>query len=144
VKTRIAFLLVVIAAVVGFYYSTIRPTLTPAQPALNRRLIQDYRPPDIPPPQLPQPKIEMPALPLPRPGSVLPASDQAATVRRDNGTPLRMEVPIRNGATIDFSFGAPHVRSQGEDQVALDKALKEMAEATKDVQFPPQTAPGKK
>lgn len=143
-KTRIAFLLLVIAAVVGFYYSTIRPTLTPAQPALNRRLIQDYRPPEIPPPQLPQPKIEMPTLPLPIPGSVRPTPEQAAAIRREDRTPLRMEVPIQNGATIDLSFGAPHVRSQGDDQVALDKALKEMAEATKDVQFPPSPAPQKK
>jgi hypothetical protein len=39
--------------------------------------------------------------------------------------------------TIDFSTGAPMVKGFGKDQEALDKALKEMAEATKDVKFAP-------
>ena len=50
---------------------------------------------------------------------------------------MKTEVPIQDTATIDFSIGAPVVRSGGKDQEALDKALKEMAEATKDVSFPP-------
>jgi hypothetical protein len=50
---------------------------------------------------------------------------------------LKMEVPIQDGATIDFSFDGPVVKSGGEDQAALDRALREMAEATKDTKFPP-------
>jgi hypothetical protein len=50
-------------------------------------------------------------------------------------------VPIQHGATIDFSTGSPMVKMQGKDQEALDKALKEIAEATKDVTFPPSPPP---
>jgi CRISPR/Cas system-associated exonuclease Cas4 (RecB family) len=35
------------------------------------------------------------------------------------------------------------VKMQGKDQEALDKALKEIAEATKDVTFPPSLPPKK-
>jgi hypothetical protein len=41
------------------------------------------------------------------------------------------EVPIQNGATIDFSTGAPVIKMQGKDQEALDAALKEIDEALK-------------
>lgn len=129
-KSRIIWLVVVVAALAGFYYTTIKPTLTPTPPALNRRVNREFRPLDIAPPPLPAPKIETPALPLPLPSAVV------AQPARDGRTPLRTEVPIQNGATIDFSIGAPIVRSQGDDQAALDRALKEMADATKDVTFP--------
>jgi len=39
--------------------------------------------------------------------------------------------------TIDFSSGQPVVKESPEDQAALNAALKEMAEATKDVVIPP-------
>jgi hypothetical protein len=45
------------------------------------------------------------------------------------------EVPIQNGATIDFSTGAPVVKIQGKDQDELERALKEMAEAVKGTTF---------
>jgi hypothetical protein len=52
---------------------------------------------------------------------------------RPRFTPL--ETPIQDKATIDFSIGAPVVRSDGDDKDALERALKNMAEATKDVKF---------
>ena len=134
-KSRILWLVVVAAAIAGFYYATIRPLLQPARPPLNRHLSKEYRPLDIPPPPLPEPKIEIPTLPLPLPTAIVPRAD--ATAATDDRRPLRLEVPIQDGATIDFSIGAPVVRSQGDDKAALEKALKEMAEATKDTQFSP-------
>lgn len=118
----------------GFYYATIRPALTPATPALNKRLTEEYRPLEVEPPPLPEPKIEMPNVPLP-----LPSAVSGSFAKRDDRQPLKLEVPIQDGATIDFSIGAPVVRSQGDDKAALEKALKEMADATKDVQFPAST-----
>lgn len=135
-KSRLLWLTVVLAAIGGFYYTTIRPALSPAPAHLNRRLSQEIRPPEIPPPALPEVKIEMPALPLPAPETFRPPAPVAAT-RRDENSPSRQAVPIQDGATIDFSQGAPHIRSQGDDKAALEKALKEMADATKDVSFPP-------
>ena len=55
---------------------------------------------------------------------------------------FKPEVPIQDGATIDFSIGAPVVRSGGPDTEALDRALKEMADATKNVTFPPPPPKG--
>ena len=43
--------------------------------------------------------------------------------------------------TIDFSSGQPVVKDSAEDQAAIDAALKDMAEATKNVTF---EAPKKK
>ena len=47
------------------------------------------------------------------------------------------EVPIEDGKTIDFSKGKAEVRNTAEDQAAMDAALKEMEEATKDITFEP-------
>lgn len=115
----------------GFYYVTIRPALTPTPRNLNKRLTEDYRPPEVPPPPLPAPKIDVPTLPLPLPSAVTPVA------RRDDRVPLRMEVPVQDRAKIDFSNGAPVVNSTLEEQAALDKTVKEMLEAAKNVQFPP-------
>lgn len=71
----------------------------------------------------------MPSLNLPPP---------PVAIRREDPAPAPLEVPIQNGATIDFSTGAPHVRMQGKDKEALDKALRDMAEATKETSFPPR------
>lgn len=45
-------------------------------------------------------------------------------------------VPIKDGKTIDFSSGRAVVKDSPEDRVALEKALKEMNAAAKDVTFP--------
>jgi hypothetical protein len=139
VKSRLIWIAVIVVAVGAFYYTTIRPTLTPTSPGLNRKLSKEFHPAAIPPPPLPAPIIETPTIPLPAPGTVGVSSSTHASLRRDDGRPAPLEVPIQNGATIDFSFGAPIVRTQGDDQAALEKTLKEMAEATKDITFPPRT-----
>lgn len=41
------------------------------------------------------------------------------------------------GKTIDFSSGKPVVTDSPEDRAALEKALREIAEATRDVKFGP-------
>ena len=123
-----------VAAIAGFYFATIRPALRESPAVPDRRSINrefaGFQPPPIPPPPLPE--IRMPALPLPPPPSV------AGAVRRDDSAPATLEVPIQNGATIDFSTGAPHVRMQGKDKEALDQALRDIAEATKETAFPPR------
>ncbi len=51
--------------------------------------------------------------------------------------PLPPEVSIEDGKTIDFSKGKAEVRNTAEDQAAMDAAVKEMEEATKDISFGP-------
>ncbi|MES2695308.1 MAG: hypothetical protein V4773_17665 [Verrucomicrobiota bacterium] len=136
-KSRLIWIVVVVGALAGFYYATIRPMLQPTAPrGLGRHVNSEFRPADIPMPPLPEPKFETPVIPLPSPIFV--------AAPRDTRKPLAPPtVPIQDGATIDFSIGAPSVRSIGDDKTALDKALKEMAEATKDIEFPP-SVPEKK
>ncbi|MGA2691965.1 MAG: hypothetical protein ABSF76_06330 [Opitutaceae bacterium] len=45
-------------------------------------------------------------------------------------------VPIQDGKTLDFSGGSPVIRDSAADKAALDKAVKEMDEASKSVTFP--------
>jgi hypothetical protein len=86
---------------------------------------------DLKPPALPA--IEPPALVIPEiPTFKLPVVPPPP---RSDPIPGRPEVPIQNQATIDFSTGAPVVRVHGKDQDALEAALKEMAEVTKDVKI---------
>ena len=68
------------------------------------------------------------------------ATPVAPRVQRKTESPKPV-VPIQDGATIDFSIGAPVVRSGGTDTEALERSLKEMATATKDVTFPPPAKP---
>lgn len=135
-KSRLIWAAVLLAAVAGFYYVTIRPTQTQS-PGFSRKRppLRHLVPPEIAPPTLPVPVFEPPALAPPALPTtlVLPA----LPANRPGRIPSRMEVPIQDHATIDFSTGAPHVIVQGKDQEALDKALKEMAEATKDITFTP-------
>ncbi len=92
----------------------------PAAPSTSQ-----FAPPPLPPPTF------LPA-DAPAPRIVLPES-----VSRPQVVPLVPEIPIQDGATIDFSIGAPVVRSGGADTEALDRALREMAEATRNTTFPP-------
>lgn len=143
-KTRLLVIAVVIAALVGFYYVTIRPMFEPALPRFNRKINKEFRPESIPMPALPEPKFEIPTIPLPAPALVVPQGQPVAAKKIQ----LPPEVPIQNGTTLDFSLGPnPILRTQGEDKAALDKALKEMAEAVKHTEFPPTAPteqPGKK
>lgn len=72
----------------------------------------------------------VPATPVTAPTAMVPAAQK----KNEFPPPI---VPIQEGATIDFSIGAPVVRSGGADTEALERSLKEMAAATKDVSFPP-------
>jgi hypothetical protein len=133
-KSRLLWIAIVAAAIVGFYFATIRPAMQGTAPRIDRqelnRAFKDFKPPEIPPPPLPKVVIATPTLPPPpRPAPLV--------APRNDPVPGPLEVPIQSGTTIDFSTGAPHVKMQGKDQEALERALKEMAEATKNVTFPP-------
>ncbi len=138
-KTRLLVIALVIAALVGFYYVTIRPMFEPALPRYGRQINKEFRPESIPMPALPAPRIEIPTIPLPEPSLVVPQALPVAAKKMQ----LPPEVPIQHGTTLDFSLGPnPILRTQGDDKAALDKALKEMAEAVKHTEFPPtQPAP---
>ncbi|MSU50114.1 MAG: hypothetical protein EXS37_13690 [Opitutus sp.] len=137
-KSRIIWAVVVLAAVAGFYYTTIRPA-NRSSPGFSRKHPpgRNLPPtPEIPAPPLPTPVISTPTLtppPLPNLSNTLPP----IAVKRDDRKPLRTELPIQDKTTIDFSTGAPVVRSGGKDQQDLERALREMAEATKNAAFPP-------
>ncbi len=47
------------------------------------------------------------------------------------------EVAIQDGKTIDFSKGSAEIRSTPADQAAIEAALREMQEATKNISFEP-------
>lgn len=136
-KSRLLWALVVLAAAAGFYYTTIRPTQV-YSPGFSRKRppLRNLKPPEFAPPPIPQPVIATPTLPLPAMNQ--PLVVPPLTARREPRASPQMEVPIQDSATIDFSIGAPVVRSQTKDQEALDRALKEMAEAAKGVTFTPK------
>ena len=46
-------------------------------------------------------------------------------------------VPIQDGKTIDFSSGQAEVRDDAADRAAIEKAQREMNEATADIPFAP-------
>jgi len=46
-------------------------------------------------------------------------------------------VPIRDGMTIDFSSGRAEVRDEAADRAAIEKAKREMDEATAGITFAP-------
>lgn len=137
-KTRLLWLAVVIAACAGFYFAMVKPALEPNLPSVTIEDLKKMRPPPpLPPPTLPAPVISEPVIPPPQlpPPVVLPP-----VVR--NSVAEKPVVPIQNGVTIDFSYGGPQIKNQGKDAEALDAALKEMAEATKNIQIvsPPAAA----
>ena len=135
-KSRIFWVAVVLATVAGFYFVTIRPAMQGTPERVNRRQVdrdfKDFKLPQIAPPPLPEVVIATPKISLP------PARPVPIVAPRNDPVPGPLEVPIQDGKTIDFSTGAPVIRMQGMDQEALERALKEMAEATKDVTFPPK------
>ena len=67
-----------------------------------------------------------------------PAASSAGTpVTNHPATPAKpkADVAIQDGKTIDFSSGAPVVKDNEKDKAAIDRAVKEMEEATKNVTF---------
>ena len=132
-KSRIIWGAILLAAFAAFYVVTIRPTMTPA-PRRDNGPAADRTPLVTQPTKTFTLPKEFMSVTLPAP--VLPTAP-IPMIRVEPPT-LKMEVPIHNGATIDFSFGAAQVKSGGDDQAALDRALREMAEATKDTTFTPK------
>lgn len=116
----------------GYFVNRRLGVVEPAASSLSRNA-RDWGPipvelPPLPPVIVTLPEMvvkEVPVPPMPQP----------------RGMQLPLEIPIQDGATIDFSIGAPVVRSGGADTEALERALKEMAEATKGTAFPPGPEP---
>jgi hypothetical protein len=50
-------------------------------------------------------------------------------------------VPIQDGRTINFSNGSPVVADSAADKAALDRGVKAIDEATRDVTFPAEVTP---
>jgi hypothetical protein len=128
-KSRIIWGAILLAAFAAFYYVTIRPTMNrPTQasiPADRSPLVRDRPTFNLPAgfDAATLPKVVMPTAPI-------------VSTRVDPPALKPPEIPIQHGATIDFSIGAPVMRSGGEDDAALKKALKEMEEATRHIEFP--------
>jgi hypothetical protein len=134
-KSRLIWGAILLAAFAAFYYVTIRPAVTPLPERPrgsvgNRTPLVPERPSFTLPESMLNATIPTPVFPTPR----------EVNIRVEPPT-LKMEVPIQDGATIDFSIGAPVVRSGGEDTLAIEKALKEMEAATKDTKFGPTKQP---
>jgi hypothetical protein len=53
------------------------------------------------------------------------------------GEPVVLGTPQTERKTIDFSSGQPVVKDSPEDQAALEAALRDIAEASKEVTFEP-------
>jgi hypothetical protein len=131
-KNRLLWVAVVIAASVGFYFAMVKPAINPTPPPVTMEDLKKMKPPpQLPPPELPAPVISEVVL---APPVLQPIALPAV---RTVVPPTKLEVPIQDRTTIDFSTGAPQIRVQGKDAEALDQALKEMAEATKDISFSP-------
>ena len=124
-KTRLLWTLILSVGMAALYCGIVRPQVS-SIPKEIRSPLADLKPAAPPPLELPPLVIpEIPALipPLIRP---MPRTDPILG---------RPEVPIQDQATIDFSTGAPVVKRHGKDQDALDIALREIAEVTKDVKI---------
>jgi hypothetical protein len=55
--------------------------------------------------------------------------------------PSPVDLTQHEGSTIDFSTGQAVVKTSPEDKAALDAALRDIADATKDVTFGPADKP---
>lgn len=138
-KTRLLWLAIFAVGLTAAWFGITRPETT-AIPASVRDALADIKPPPLPPIELPElvlpspPELELPTIQAPTADAQPAAQSQppAARVTPDYHPP---EVPIQNEATIDFSTGSPVVRTFGEDQAAVEKTTREMAEAAKDTSF---------
>ena len=63
----------------------------------------------------------------------------AAPVARSTAKP-KPEVPIQDGKTIDFSSGVPIVKDDAKEKAAIDRSVKAMEAAAKEVTFTPTAA----
>jgi hypothetical protein len=124
-KTRLLWALILSVGGMALYCGIMQPHVSTIPKEILDPMA-DLKPPVLPP-------IELPPLVIPEiPTIKVPV---ASTPTRSAPLLGRPEVPIQNQATIDFSTGAPVVRVDGKDQDALEAALKEMAEVTKDAKI---------
>jgi hypothetical protein len=139
-KSRVFFVVAVAALVAGalwYYMPRHAPEKPPGvRPTPQRALAA------IPP----QATVEAPKLP-PAATVVTPIRVPAPTAARM--IPESQVIPLQDRTTHDFSYGAPPIlRSGVNDDDSIARAMKEIAEATKDVTFTPdgkaQRAPGEK
>src|SRR5690242_19453315 len=119
-KSRLLLIAIALVGLTALYCGIVRPR-TSKVPQDIRDTMADLRP-AVPP--LEPPEVVLPPVPTVQPPILKP-------IVRNDPVPPKPEVPIQNGATIDFSTGAPVVKIGGKDQDALEAALKEIAEATK-------------
>src|SRR5687767_253196 len=124
-KNRFLWALILSVGITALYCGIMRPHVsTIPQEILDPMAdLKQAAPPPIEPPTL-----VIPEIPTIKPPVLSPPT-------RSDPLLGRPEVPIQNQATIDFSTGAPVVRVDGKDQDALEAALKEMAEVTKDAKI---------
>lgn len=81
----------------------------------------------------PPPAAVVPAPQLPTP--TLPAPRRIPHTVSENIAPTRIITPIQDRTTIDYSLGAPQLKNSAADTDALERALKQIEEATKDAKF---------
>jgi hypothetical protein len=114
--------LIVIGALVFAWWLDRNPAASPA-PAGKKRAL----PP--PPPITAQPPVAKPVVP--------PAAVTVPRMAPPRPLAQQLEVPIQDQATIDFSYGAPMVKSGGADAEAMERSLREMNAALKDLSVGP-------
>lgn len=124
-KTRLLWALILSVGMIALYCGIMRPHVS----TIPKEILDPMA--NLKPATLPS--IEPPPLVIPE----IPAIKLPVVSPQTRSDPIlgRPEVPIQNQATIDFSTGAPVVRVHGKDQDALEAALKEMAEVTKDAKI---------
>jgi hypothetical protein len=127
-KSRLLLLALILVGGTALVLGIVRPHVS-TLPATVVDPLADLKPPPLPPP-------ELPALVIPPTPSLTPPE---LPPRPTDAVGPAPEVPIQNGLTIDFSTGAPVLKSETRDQEALDSALKEIAEVAKrtQIQKPP-------
>jgi hypothetical protein len=131
-KDRLLWLAILAVGLTALYCGIMRPQTSSLSSELREEMA-DLKPAAIP-------TVEPPPLvipPIPNITVTLPAFTPASIrpVVRDDPILGRPEVPIQPNATIDFSTGAPVVKTFGKDKEALDAAINEMAEAAKGARF---------
>ena len=123
-KTRLLWTLIFAIGAPALYYGITQPHVSSIPSSIHDPM--DELKPALPP-------LEPPALVIPElPALTIPPLPPIRPPVRSDPILSRPEVPIQNQATIDFSTGAPVVRTHGKDQDALEKALKEMSDVLKD------------
>ena len=135
---RIAWVLLVAgAAFIAAYWflGRSRPATTAPSPVAK----QPVPPPATTPAIVRDQNFLAPSIPALQP----PPLANVRRVQRPAGTAVAAPpqvVPIQDGATIDFSVGAPMVRSGGTDADALKKGLQDIEDAEKGAVFGPAPA----